>query len=82
MLLKARKINTVPFILNGKDVTSTSTFQVIGPATGDKIWDASAASIKDATHAVEVAQADIRLLVQDEARSSQRHSAPRGRHLA
>lgn len=49
--------STVPFIIEGKDVTSTSTFQVIGPETGKKLWDASASSIAEATQAVDSAQA-------------------------
>ncbi|KAJ5404087.1 Vanillin dehydrogenase [Penicillium cosmopolitanum] len=31
---------TVPFIINGKDVTSTSTFKVIDPATGEQVAEA------------------------------------------
>lgn len=49
--------NTVPFIINGKDVTSTSTFAVNSPATSKKLWDGSSVSVSEAIGAVEAAQA-------------------------
>ncbi|EEU33573.1 uncharacterized protein NECHADRAFT_98419 [Fusarium vanettenii 77-13-4] len=45
--------NTVPFIISGKDITSTSTFAVNNPATGKKLWDASSVSNSEAIGAVE-----------------------------
>ncbi|KAG2419163.1 hypothetical protein HFD88_002268 [Aspergillus terreus] len=47
----------VPFIINGKDIISSSTFSVISPGVSQPLWDASAASIIEATQAVEAAQA-------------------------
>ncbi|KAM0415897.1 hypothetical protein ACHAPT_013159 [Fusarium lateritium] len=49
--------NTIPFVINGKDVTSTSTFAVNNPATGKKLWDASSVSTSEAIGAVDAAQA-------------------------
>ncbi|UPL03162.1 hypothetical protein LCI18_014096 [Fusarium solani-melongenae] len=49
--------SAVPFIINGKDVTSTSTFAVKNPATGKEVWNASSVSISEAMGAVEAAQA-------------------------
>ncbi|KAJ6085346.1 NAD-dependent aldehyde dehydrogenase [Penicillium canescens] len=48
---------TVPLIINGKDVTLPSTFTVVSPGSGEALWDASAASVVEATQAVEAAQA-------------------------
>lgn len=50
-------MDTVPFIINGEDVTSTSTFPVTNPFDAKKLWDGSAASVSDALGAVEAAQA-------------------------
>ncbi|KAH7376901.1 Aldehyde/histidinol dehydrogenase [Plectosphaerella cucumerina] len=47
---------TVPLIINGKEITSTSTFQVINPATGANLWEASSVSAVDAVQAVDAAQ--------------------------
>ncbi|KAI3572765.1 aldehyde dehydrogenase domain-containing protein [Fusarium oxysporum f. sp. albedinis] len=49
--------NTVPFIINGKDVTSTTTFPVTNPFNAKRLWDGSAAAVSDALRAVEAAQA-------------------------
>jgi len=49
--------DTVPFIINGKDVTSTSTFKVINPATGGKVWDSSSVSNDEALDAIKAAEA-------------------------
>ncbi|KAI9154773.1 NAD-dependent aldehyde dehydrogenase [Paramyrothecium foliicola] len=51
------EVGTVPLICNGNDVVVTSKFQIINPATGNKLWDVSAASTTDAIHAVDVANA-------------------------
>lgn len=48
---------TVPLIINGKDVITSSTFRVKNPATGEKLWDSSTVSNRDAIEAVEAAQA-------------------------
>ncbi|KAF4447897.1 NAD-dependent aldehyde dehydrogenase [Fusarium albosuccineum] len=49
--------STVPFIINGKDVTSTTTFAVNNPSTGKKLWDGSSISTSEAVGAVKAAQA-------------------------
>ncbi|KAK7222853.1 hypothetical protein V2G26_010856 [Clonostachys chloroleuca] len=54
---KPNTLDIVPFIINGKDVTSTTTFPVTSPVNAKKLWDGSAASISDAHGAVEAAQA-------------------------
>lgn len=48
---------TVPLLINGKEVTTESTFPVISPASHKEIWQASAASTDDVAAAVEAAQA-------------------------
>lgn len=48
---------TVPFIINGKDVTSTSTFRVTNPATGERVWDGSSVSNNEAVQAIKAAEA-------------------------
>jgi acyl-CoA reductase-like NAD-dependent aldehyde dehydrogenase len=47
--------DTVPLIINGKDVVTESSFDVTNPRTG-QIWQSSAASPADAVKAVESAQ--------------------------
>ncbi|CAH0024569.1 unnamed protein product [Clonostachys rhizophaga] len=54
---KPDTLDTVPFIINGKDVTSTTTFPVTSPFNAKKLWDGSAAAASDANGAVEAAQA-------------------------
>lgn len=54
---KPNTLDIVPFIINGKDVTSTTTFPVTSPLNAKKLWDGSAASLSDAHGAVEAAQA-------------------------
>lgn len=46
---------TVPFYIDGKEVTSSVTFPVVSPSTGETLWHASSASAKDALAAVEAA---------------------------
>jgi acyl-CoA reductase-like NAD-dependent aldehyde dehydrogenase len=47
---------TVPLLINGKEETLASTFDVINPSTGKLQWKSSSASIEDAARAVEAAQ--------------------------
>ncbi|VUC26361.1 unnamed protein product [Clonostachys rosea] len=54
---KTNAFNTVPFIINGKNVTSTTTFPVTNPSNAERLWDSSAAAVSDALGAVEAAQA-------------------------
>lgn len=48
---------TVPFLLNGKDETSASTFPVVSPVSHSTIWSCSSASSADADAAVSAASA-------------------------
>lgn len=48
---------TVPLIINGKDVVTDTTFPKIGPLDNKHIWDASGASEKHAIAAADAAQA-------------------------
>lgn len=48
---------TVPLIINGKDVTTSTTFPVVSPASHKQIWAASSASLSDVSSAIESAQA-------------------------
>jgi delta 1-pyrroline-5-carboxylate dehydrogenase len=47
----------VLLIINGKDIISPSTFNIVNPGSSQPLWDALAASIIEATQAVEAAQA-------------------------
>lgn len=49
--------HVVPLLINGKEVTNDSTFDVVSPVTGKVIWKASSASKQQAVEAVEAAQA-------------------------
>lgn len=46
----------IPFWLDGKEVASSSTFDVVSPVTHDCLYQASAASEEDAERAVDSAQ--------------------------
>ena len=46
----------VPLWIAGKEVTTTTTFDVISPQTGKKLWASSSISPEQATEAVEAAQ--------------------------
>ena len=46
----------VPLWIAGKEVTTETTFDVINPGNGEKLWTSSSASTKEATQAVEAAQ--------------------------
>ena len=48
---------TVPLQINGKELTTEHTLEVINPATGKLLWRSAASSVQDATSAVEAAQA-------------------------
>lgn len=47
---------TVPLIINGKDVTTQTTFPVTSPSTHKEIWQASSASLDDVASAISAAQ--------------------------
>lgn len=49
--------HVVPLLINGKEVTTETTFDVVSPATGKVIWKSSSVSKQDAIKAVEAAQA-------------------------
>ncbi|KIW09202.1 uncharacterized protein PV09_00130 [Verruconis gallopava] len=46
----------VPLLLNGKEVTTSSTFDVTSPSTGQKLWPCSSASKEDALAAIQAAE--------------------------
>ncbi|KAJ4299923.1 hypothetical protein N0V90_005170 [Kalmusia sp. IMI 367209] len=48
---------TVPLLINGKEITTSTTFPVISPSSHKQIWDASSASLEDVKNAVAAAQA-------------------------
>ena len=48
---------TIPIQINGEELTTEHTLEVINPATGKVLWHSAAASVKDAISAVEAAQA-------------------------
>ncbi|ORX97392.1 Aldehyde/histidinol dehydrogenase [Clohesyomyces aquaticus] len=48
---------TVPLLINGKEVTTKTTFEVTSPASHKPIWNASSASLDDVSAAVSAAQA-------------------------
>ncbi|KAF1951182.1 aldehyde dehydrogenase family protein [Byssothecium circinans] len=43
--------NTVPLLINGEDISHTSTFDVISPASGEACWKAVSATSEDAVKA-------------------------------
>ena len=47
----------VPLLINGKEVTNESTFDVVSPVSGKLIWKGSSVSKEQACEAVEAAQA-------------------------
>ena len=49
--------HVVPLLINGREVTTDTTFDVTSPVTGKVIWKSSSASKRDAIKAVEAAQA-------------------------
>lgn len=46
----------VPLLINGKDVTTSTTFQVTSPLTNKTIWRSSAAGVKEAEDAISAAE--------------------------
>lgn len=48
---------TVPLLINGKEVTTKTTFAVTSPSSHKKIWESSSASLDDARNAAAAAQA-------------------------
>ena len=49
--------HTVPLLINGSDLTTSTTFEVTSPVTNKPIWNCSSVSKQDALRAVEAAQA-------------------------
>jgi len=48
---------TVPLLINGKEVTTPSTFPIVSPGSHKEIWQCSSASTDDVSAAIEAAQA-------------------------
>ncbi|KAJ4368506.1 hypothetical protein N0V86_009411 [Didymella sp. IMI 355093] len=48
---------TVPLLINGKEVTTKTTFPVTSPVSHEKIWQSSTASLEDAKNATAAAHA-------------------------
>ncbi|KAI9758611.1 MAG: hypothetical protein M4579_002987 [Chaenotheca gracillima] len=46
----------VPLTIGGKQINTTQTFDVVGPAAGKTIWSASSASVENAIDAVKAAE--------------------------
>jgi acyl-CoA reductase-like NAD-dependent aldehyde dehydrogenase len=49
--------STVPLLINGKEVTTTTTFAVTSPASHEQLWQSSSASLDDVQAAASAAQA-------------------------
>ncbi|KAL6702798.1 hypothetical protein ACN47E_000934 [Coniothyrium glycines] len=49
--------HTVPLLINGKEVTTSTTFTVVSPASHKTLWQSSSASLEDADAAVAAAKA-------------------------
>ena len=49
--------HTVPLQINGHEVETTNTFDVVDPSTGKTVWKSASASKEDAINAIEAAQA-------------------------
>ncbi|MCJ1287282.1 hypothetical protein MMC26_006630 [Xylographa opegraphella] len=47
----------IPLQINGKEVETSTTFDVVDPSTGKVIWKSASASKEDAINAIEAAQA-------------------------
>jgi acyl-CoA reductase-like NAD-dependent aldehyde dehydrogenase len=48
---------TVPILINGKEVTTPTTFPVTSPSSHKEIWQASSASLDNVSEAISAAQA-------------------------
>ena len=46
----------VPLLIDGKEVTTATTFDVINPSTGKKVWGSSSASKEDVLNAIAAAE--------------------------
>ncbi|KAK5131368.1 hypothetical protein LTR08_000971 [Meristemomyces frigidus] len=47
---------SVPLWIAGQEVWTDTTFDVVSPTTGEKLWSASSVSVKEATQAIDAAQ--------------------------
>lgn len=47
---------TVPLLINGKEVTTKTTFTVVSPSSQEPLWQSSSASVEDVAAAAEAAQ--------------------------
>jgi acyl-CoA reductase-like NAD-dependent aldehyde dehydrogenase len=47
----------IPLLINGKEVTTSTTFPVTSPASHEELWQSSSASLDDALAAASAAQA-------------------------
>lgn len=50
---------TVPLLINGKDVTTKTTFPVTSPTTQKEVWQSSSASLGEVSAATSAAQAAL-----------------------
>jgi acyl-CoA reductase-like NAD-dependent aldehyde dehydrogenase len=50
---------TVPLLINGKEVTTKTTFSVTSPTTQKEVWSSSSASLEDVGAATSAAQAAL-----------------------
>jgi acyl-CoA reductase-like NAD-dependent aldehyde dehydrogenase len=48
---------TVPLLINGKEISTSTTFPVTSPGSHKQIWSASSASLEDVKSAIDAAQA-------------------------
>ena len=48
---------TVPLLINGAEITTNTTFDVIDPATESTVWKSSSAAVEDVRNAVKAAEA-------------------------
>jgi acyl-CoA reductase-like NAD-dependent aldehyde dehydrogenase len=48
---------TVPLLINGKEITTSTTFEVTSPSTHKPIWKCASASVQDAQSAIDAAVA-------------------------
>lgn len=49
--------STVPLLINGKEVTTATTFAITSPVSHEQLWHSSSASLDDAQAAASAAQA-------------------------
>jgi acyl-CoA reductase-like NAD-dependent aldehyde dehydrogenase len=53
----ASSSHVVPLLINGKEVTTNTTFTITSPASHEQLWQSSSASIEDVNSAASAAQA-------------------------